>query len=68
MKMEDVYNYFGKSWATMARKLCLSPNTYQYWRKIGYIPHTMQGYIESVTKGELKADPKNGEVSKWKKN
>ncbi len=56
MKIEEVYEYFGKNWSKIMRIMGVCHNNYKYWQKIGYIPFSSQLLIERVTKGKLLAD------------
>lgn len=54
MKIDDVYNYYS-TWSNLARALGIGMNSYQYWRRKGYIPYTAQLRIEKESSGKLKA-------------
>lgn len=54
MTLEEAHAFFG-SWSKMARFLDIGMSTYQYWRKIGYIPYVRQLHIEKKTNGHLMA-------------
>ena len=61
MKKKDVIKYFGNISET-ARQLGCHRQAVQQWPDI--VPLGRQYQIEVITKGELKAVPKTGKVSK----
>jgi len=54
MLLEQLYAHF-KKWTEIGRQLNLGMNTYQNWRKLGYIPYRTQVVIERKTNGLFKA-------------
>ncbi len=68
MTLQEVYLYYDKCWAKTCRELKLSPNAYQNWIRLGYLPIKTQVHIEKVSQGKFKADLKHLESEKWIKN
>lgn len=54
MLLDELHAYY-VTWTNLSRSLCLGTNTYQSWRKKGYIPFRSQLLIENETKGLFKA-------------
>jgi hypothetical protein len=59
MLLAELYAYFG-SWASLSRNLGFGSTTYQYWRRIGYIPYPTQVLIEKKTDRMFLADRDHG--------
>lgn len=59
MLLVELYNHY-KSWTALARDLKFGFNTYQNWRKKGYIPYSTQLLIEKKTNGRFKASELHG--------
>lgn len=59
MKIDELNNHFG-NWSQMMRFLGLGHNTYQSWRKLGYIPYQAQCLIEKKTNGLFTASEAHG--------
>lgn len=56
MKMEELWEYFGRSWADVVRECDISWGSIRNWRIKGTIPWKFQQRFEKITKGVLKAD------------
>lgn len=56
MTIQEVYDYYWRNWSEATRCLGMGKNSYQYWKKIGYIPMPTQKKIEKATNGRLVAD------------
>lgn len=54
MTVDQLYEHY-KTWGEMSYQLRLSPYTYRYWIKKGYIPYSTQCMIEKKTNGMFKA-------------
>ena len=63
MLLNELYEYYG-TWTHLVRELNLGNNTYQVWRKQGYIPFTAQLLIENKTGGLFKANEAHGKPMK----
>lgn len=61
MKMEEVWEYYNRSWAEAARALEISWGSIRNWRIKGFIPLKYQWKFEKATKGVLKADFEHSE-------
>lgn len=66
MILNELYEYYG-TWTELCRELKLGNNTYQTWRRQGYIPFQTQLLIENRSRGRFKADEKHGRPKKLKK-
>lgn len=66
MLLDELYKYYGESWTKLTRNLDISNNTYQIWRKQGFIPYKTQCFIEVKTKGRFQANKAHGEEIKDK--
>lgn len=55
MKVKEVENYFGNV-RQFSVKTGFSRNNIYYWRKIGYVPLSMQLFLEEFTDGVLKTN------------
>ncbi|CEG60997.1 hypothetical protein [Legionella micdadei] len=58
MLLDELYAYY-KSWTALTRDLKFGFNTYQGWRKKGYIPYATQLLIEKKTNGRFKANERH---------
>jgi hypothetical protein len=56
MKMEDLWEFYGRSWADVVRECGISWGSIRNWRIKGVIPWKYQQKFEKITKGVLKAD------------
>lgn len=56
MRINEVHEMFDHNWCRAMRELGFGVNTYQHWRKNGYIPMRAQLRIEEKTNGILRAD------------
>lgn len=63
MTINDVYNYYWRNWSNAMRHLKMGKNTYQYWKRRGYIPIATQIRIEKATRGELVAHADHGDIT-----
>lgn len=55
MKVEDIYEHFGKSWTKVSRELKVPHSSLQNWRKRGFIPIRTQMLLERKSNGLFKA-------------
>lgn len=54
MLLRELYEYYG-TWTSLCRELGMGNNSYQRWKKQGYIPFQTQLLIEHKTKRRFKA-------------
>lgn len=66
MLLIELYEHYG-TWNHLSRELNLGINTYQIWRKQGYIPFKAQLVIEYKTNGLFKASEEHGGTPKKKR-
>ena len=55
MTINEFYEFYDKNWMKGMRSVGLSRSAYNYWLKVGYIPHGTQLKIEILTSKVLKA-------------
>ena len=55
MTLKEIYDYYGKNWAEVARELKIGSTTLQKWRKRGYIPIRSQMVLDKRTNSLFKA-------------
>ena len=56
MKLDDLYEYYQKSWVNVMRQTGVGSTSLLNWRKLGYIPIVSQLKIETNTNGLFQAN------------
>ena len=56
MRLEHVQKCFGKSCYAFSKNTGMSPASYGYWRKLGYIPILTQIKLQKMCDGKIKAN------------
>lgn len=62
MKMEELWEYYGRSWSNVVRETGISWGSVRNWRIKDFIPLKFQYEFEKKTQGKLKADYEHSEM------
>ena len=56
MRLDDIYEHYGKSWVKVMREIGVGSSTLTLWRKNGFIPANSQIKLEKRLNGLFRAD------------
>jgi hypothetical protein len=56
MRLEEMYEHFGRSWITLMRATGIGNSTLALWRRKGFIPANSQLKLEKRLNGLFRAD------------